>query len=122
MQNEYLKAIGIWMNLFSEAIYNGKPYSVSPNGKDFLLKGDENTLYGFVYNLGGRGGEHVVVNLIGGLERDFIINDDIKVKEAFWMDDGERLEFTQDGEKLTIACTGYPYGKHYCVRVLKIKI
>ena len=121
MQNEYFKAIGLWMNLFGEAIYNGKPYSVSPNGRDFLLKGDDNTLYGFVYNLGGRGGEHVVVNLIGGLERSFVVKEDVKVKEAFWMDDGEQLEFTQDGEKLTIACTGYPYGTHYCVRVLKIK-
>ena len=122
MEQQYLKAIGIWMNLFGEAIYNGKPYSVSPNGRDFILKGDDNTLYGFVYNLGGRGGEHVVVNLVGGLNRDFVLLNNETVKEAVWMDDGEKLEFTQDGNKLTIACTGYPYGTRYCVRVVKIKL
>ena len=121
MQEEYLKAIGIWMGVFGEAIYNGKPYSVCENGKDFMLKADDNTIYAFVYNLGRRGSEHVVANGVGGLNRDFALYGDT-VKEACWMDSGEVLEFTQNGNKLTLGCTGYPYGTNYCVRVAKIKI
>jgi hypothetical protein len=36
------------------------------------------------------------------------------------MDNGEKLEFKQDGNSLEVACTGFPYGCNYCVRVAKI--
>ncbi len=121
MQEEYLKAIGIWNSVFGEAIYNGKPYSVCNDGKDFILKGEDNTLYAFVYNLGRRGSEHVVANGVGGINREFVLCGD-KVKEACWMDSGEVLSFSQNGNTLTLGCTGYPYGTNYCVRVAKIKI
>jgi len=121
MQEEYLKAIGIWNSVFGEAIYNGKPYSVCNDGKDFILKGEDNTLYAFVYNLGRRGSEHVVANGVGGINREFVLCGDT-VKEACWMDSGEVLSFSQNGNTLTLSCTGYPYGTNYCVRVAKIKI
>ena len=121
MQEEYLKAFGIWTSLFGEALYNGKPYSVSANDKDFLLKGDDNTLYAFVYSLSARGGESNIVNGVGGLERSFVLCGD-KVKSVVWMDNDEELEFKQNGNNLSVTCTGYTYGTSYCVRVAKIKI
>ena len=121
MQEEYLKAIGIWMSVFGEAVYNGKPYSSCENCKDFVLKSDDGYLYVFVHDLGRKGSEHVVANGVGGTSREFPLCGDT-VKEAHWMDNGEALDFSQNGDTLTLACTGYPYGFNYCIRVAKVKI
>jgi len=43
------------------------------------------------------------------------------VESVVWMDNGENLSFVQDGDKLDIAFTGYPYGRSLCVRVAEIK-
>ena len=75
----------------------------------------------FVYELGRSGSEHVVVNGVGGLNRGFKLHGG-KVKDVEWMDNGEKLNFTQDGENLIVACTGYPYGTNYCVRVAKLNL
>ncbi|MBQ8408759.1 MAG: hypothetical protein IJY39_07825 [Clostridia bacterium] len=39
-----------------------------------------------------------------------------------WMDSGESLEFEQADGKLTVKCTGYPYGTDFCVRVAKATV
>jgi alpha-L-fucosidase len=38
IQEEYLKLMGRWNSVYGEAIYEGKPYSVSENGRDFLCR------------------------------------------------------------------------------------
>lgn len=39
----------------------------------------------------------------------------------YWMDNGEALEFKQEGESLTVRLTGFPYGRSLCVRVARIR-
>jgi len=39
-----------------------------------------------------------------------------------WMDNGESLEFSQNGDKLCVKVTRFPYGMSTCVRVAKAKI
>lgn len=119
IQEEYLKIIGRWMNIFSEAIYNGKPYIYKQDSKHFILKGEDNSLYIFVYNLGQRGSEHVVANGSKEISHTFRGVSE-KIKEIHWMDEPEyELEFEQKDDKLSVEFQGVPYGCSYCVRVAK---
>lgn len=119
IQEEYLKIIGRWMNIFGEAIYNGKPYIYEENSKHFILKGENNELYIFVYDLGQRGDENVVANGNSEIRHTFSGVSE-KIKEIRWMDEPDyTLEFSQDGDKLTAVFPGVPYGCAYCVRVAK---
>ena len=120
MSKELMAIIGQWMNIFGEAIYEGKPYLSESIGKNFILKGD-NCLYIFAYNLGSKGNENVTVN--GNCAGNYSfsnINEDIEKIE--WMDNNEELEFISDNKTLTVNLTGMPYGASYCVRVAKAYI
>ena len=44
-------------------------------------------------------------------------NIDVKVEKIRWMDDGEKLNFSMNGDKLSVEFTGFYYGDDYCVRV-----
>ena len=120
MQKELLSIIGKWMDIFGEAIYNGKPYFSHSIGKNFILKGD-GCLYMFCYDLGIAGMENVTVgNRYAGIYSFSGIKD--KVKSIEWLDNKENLNFTQNGENLMVNFTGTPYGTSYCVRVAKAVI
>lgn len=119
IQEEYLKIIGRWTDIFGEAIYNGEPYIYEKNSKHFILKGEDNTLYIFVYDLGQRGSEHVIANSSSEVNHAFCGIQE-KIKEIRWLDEPEyKLEFKQQGDKLSVRFNGVPYGCSYCVRVAK---
>jgi len=123
IQEEFLKIMGRWTKVYGEAIYDGKPYSICDDSKDFILKSDkdEKVLYLFAYDLGRLGSENVVLNGGGGgKDRQYKLLDGAVVKELKWMDNDEVLEFKQNGNNLEVACTGFPYGCNYCVRVAKV--
>ena len=117
MQKELLYIIGDWMNIFSEAIYEGKPYAASSIGKNFMLKGD-NCLYIFCYDLGKKGNENVTVaGHYAGAYGFSNVKD--KITKIEWMDNKESLDFVQNDNLLTVNLTGTPYGTSFCVRVAK---
>ena len=117
MQKEIMKVIGKWMNLYGEAIYNGKPYAGCGIGKNFILKG-EGALYLFFYDLGRKGSENVVLggNYCGSYSFGNVTD---HVKSIAWMDNKEELEFVQKEGILAVNATGFPYGMSTCVRVAK---
>ena len=47
-----------------------------------------------------------------------------KIISASWMENGEELEFSQNAEAgiAAVKCTGFAYGVHRGVRVMRIKI
>ena len=47
-----------------------------------------------------------------------------KIQSVSWMDNGEELSFTQNiSDGITaLRCTGFPYGTHTGVRVMKITV
>jgi hypothetical protein len=47
-----------------------------------------------------------------------------KITSVCWMDNGEKLPFTHsvDEGQTVIRCTGFPYGTHTGVRVMRITL
>ena len=118
IQKELMKLIGRWMDLFGEAIYQGKPHAATcDNSKNFVLKSDD-ALYFFIHDLKIGGNSHVTVD--GAASGDFIFRS-IKenVESVTWMDNGENLSFKTENNTISLFATGYPYGTHTCVRVAK---
>lgn len=121
IQEEYLKIMGKWMDIYGEAVYDSKPYIYSDNTKNFILKGNDNTLYAFVYDLGMDGSVDVVTGKNCAVAETFKGVKE-KVLEIRWMDDPEKdLNFSQNGDELFAEFTAFPYGRATCVRVAKIK-
>ena len=121
-QAELLRLIGKWMDIFGEAIYNGRPYNSRNDGRSFILKSvDGRYLYIFVYDLGTVGDVNVIVggkrtgNYSFGRVTD-------KISSVKWMDNGEQLSFIQGDDMLCVNMTGYPYGTSYRVRVARAEI
>jgi len=107
------------MELFGEAIYNGRPCGVNGIGKNFALKSvDGKAIYFFIYDLSIKGDENVT--LAGKYKGAYAfggITDEID--SVCWMDDGEELDFVQGKGMISVNFTGFPYGKAYPVRVAK---
>jgi len=120
-QRELMKIVGKWMNLFGEAIYEGKPYDSISESKNFILKGD-NKLYIFCFNLGITGDPHVTVSRSKyfGWSSFYLIKD--KIKNVKWMDNGEVLDFVQKDDMISVNFTGTDYGTSLCVRVAEAEI
>ena len=121
----YVKAlfevVGQWMEIFGEAIYNGKPvHGVKYQGNDFMLQ-DGKTYYYFAFDLSMGGDKNVVAAAISGPRS--LEGFDKKIVSAQWMDDGEEAVFVQDIENklLTIKCDPFPYGTDLVVNVLKME-
>lgn len=121
-QKELLGLLGRWMDLFGEAIYNGRPCGVAGIGKNFALKStDGKSLYLFVYDLAIKGDDNVTV---GGKYRGAYAFGGVQdeIESVKWMDNDEELSFVQGDNMLAVDFTGQPYGKSYPVRVAKAVI
>ena len=114
------EVIGEWIDVFGEAIYDAKPYWLSDDTDNFVLK-NGNNLYFFCYDLCRRGSENVVY--AGGKEGNFVFDGfKDKIKEIHWMDNDEKLDFYYNQNDLTVNFTGYDYGSDWVVRVGKATI
>ena len=121
-QKELLALVGRWMNIFGEAIYNGRPCEAYGTGKNFALKStDGSSLYLFIYDLGIVGDIHVTVGekYIGA---SVFGNVNEEIKSVKWMDNDEELKFISGNGMLAVDCTGFSYGKAYPVRVAKVSL
>lgn len=124
---EYEKAVlhlvSKWMKWFGEAIYEPKPEpEIRCQGRDFVLRKGKELFY-FAFDLGIGGHVNVTADLQGPGLRN-IDNLKEKITSACWMDNGEQLAFTQSAEEgiAAIRCTGFPYGTHTGVRVMRITL
>lgn len=113
--------VGQWMDIFGEAIYNGKPvYNIKCQGNDFMLQ-DGKTYYYVAMNLSMGGDVNVVASVVRGPRS--VDGFDKEIISAKWMDDGEEGEFIQDVDKklLTVKCDPFPYGTDLVVNILKLE-
>ena len=118
-----LQLTGKWIKWYGEAIYETRPApELQCQGRDFVLRKGK-VLYYFTFDLGIRGDVNVTAVMQGpGLRT--IDNLKEKVLSVTWMDNGEKLEFSQEPESgiTAIRCTGFPYGTHTGVRVMRITV
>ncbi len=121
LQKALMLTIGAWIDVFGEAIYLPKPAGISGEDKNFGLRNEETgTVYLFVHDLARTGDTNVTVP--GGGKGDKCFTGvPAGVKRITWMDNGEELVFTQDGDTLSVNCTGAPYGFSFVVRVAKVE-
>ena len=117
MQDALLHCIGKWMQRFGEAIYNGRPCGILSDSESFVLKGPD-ALYFFVFDLPRNGDSNVT--LADGEQAELHFSGLTgSVSRIEWMDSGKELEFSQDGDKLSMLPSGWSYGSSGCVRVAK---
>ncbi len=119
MQKTMLEAMGVWIKECGSSIYEGKPSKIEGEYKNFALEANGKA-YLFIHGLNVLGSAHVIV-AGGGLGYKYFKKVDRKVKSAKWTDNGENLEFVQNGEHLWVNATGFPYGCNYVVRVMEIE-
>lgn len=124
MQRGIMECIGRWMDSFGEAIYNGRPYISYDDKPEFFLKheNDHNVLYLFRFNPQQCYGDKNVTLDFSEDSPKLPLFDKFnrEVISASWLDNGEQLSFIQDGDKLKINFTAFPYGQSLCVRVAKV--
>ena len=120
MQEALLHTVGEWIRKTGENIYAVKPCGVFGEHKNFALTAG-GKIYFFVHDLTIKGNENVTV--AGGGAGDKLFEGvKGKVKSVRWTDNGEALAFKQDGEKVTIDCTAYPYGTNLVVRIAEAEM
>ena len=117
-----LEIIGVWINYYEEAIRAPRPTAISVADKpqDFLLR-QENCYYLFCHGLPMQG--NVNVAKIEETYNDYYFNRfslPEKVLSVTWMDNGNQVPFTQDGDQVTVTSEPFPYGQNLVVRVAKI--
>jgi len=120
MPKAIMQVIGEWMDMFGEAIYDGKPFWYRSECRNFALRSAD-YVYLFCFDLCRKGSANVVY--MQGGEGEFAFEDfPCKVEDVHWMDNEERLNFRYEKDALIVDFTGFEYGIDYCVRVAKAKI
>ena len=110
---------GDWVRMHEEVVYDGEPLAIECKGHDFALATDQ-AVYLFIHDLGTRGDANVTLEVGGKGPRTFK-GPGRKFTTAEWMDNGEKLKVQQEGDQLTVDCTGFPYGTNTVVRVIRLK-
>ena len=120
MDTAILGVMGQWVSCFDEAIRAPRPTGIAIEGKpmDFVLR-DGNTYYLFCNTLSVTGDPNVaLMDDTVRYQDTFALPE--KVRSITWMDNGEALEFQQEGGCVTIHTTPFTYGRALVVRVAKI--
>ncbi|MFP4053016.1 MAG: alpha-L-fucosidase [Phycisphaerae bacterium] len=117
-----LKRVGEWVDLHRPALYDVRPTRLETPGRDFVLKGADGRLFLFVHDLTVTDNQNLDGVRGAGLRTMEGLT--APVRSVRWLDNDERLDFTQDADKghLAIACTDFPYGEHLVVRVAEITL
>jgi len=122
MQEALLRGIGDWISIVGDSVYEGKPCGIVAEGsaKNFALRID-NKLYFYIHDLHISGDSNVTVEGAGQGDKVFS-GIPGTIKSIKWTDRDESLDFTQEGDRVSINCTGYPYGKSLVVRIAEAVI
>lgn len=119
MQEALLCGIGDWIRVTGDAFYEAKPCEAKGENKDFILK-KGNKLYAYIHGLTIQGDSSVTVETANLGWKNFT-GIGGKIKSVKWTDNGEALDFKQDGSNASIFATGFEYGTQLVVRVAEIE-
>ncbi len=114
-----LGVVGEWVSYYEEAIRAPRPSGVAIQNKedDFLLK-DGNAYYLFCFDLPMRADANVAQNEEADFSDVFELPE--QIVSVTWMDNGEPVDYAQEGAYVTIHTVPYCYGRNLVVRVAKI--
>ncbi|MBK1875379.1 alpha-L-fucosidase [Pelagicoccus mobilis] len=122
MESATLRTVGRWTETYADALYKVRPYSAHVDGDDFIVKGKDGHYYWYVYNLSRRGSKNVTVQGKVGPGKRSATGFLSAATSVEWLDNGESLEFEQDGEQLDVSFSGYAYGVNMIIRVARIRV
>lgn len=115
-----LETVGKWVAYNDEAIRAPRPTEIEIENKpkDFMLKNEE-TYYLFVHDLPMIADPNVALNR----EADYVekFRFDQKIRDVRWLDNGQLVAFSQNGDQTVINTEPFRYGENLVVRVAKIK-
>jgi alpha-L-fucosidase len=117
-----LAAFGEWVNISAEALYLPKPTDIQIEGKqkEFLLKGD-GCYYFFAYDLPKKTNANVeLIRTAPEYKNLFSLPE--KIKSVKWIDNGEDVAFTQDGDRVVLTTAPQRYGDQLVVKIARIEI
>ncbi len=114
-----LGIMGEWVHLYEEAIRTPRPVSVEIAGKkdDFLLKDGKN-YYLFCYHLPMQADPNVARIGEADYKDSFELTE--RIRAINWLDNGEAVEFSQEGNHVTVQTVPFCYGRNLVVRVAKV--
>ena len=123
MQRGTMECIGHWMKIYGKAIYNGRPFLIYTDTRDFWLRDveDEKTAYLFRFDPGRANGDKNVSLSFDSKSTASFTDIPNEILSAKWMDSGENILFEQTGSVAKFNLLGYSYGQSLCVRVAEIK-
>ena len=112
--------MGEWAAINGEAIYEPRPSGIEVENKpdDFILVNGQN-YYLFCDHLPMSADPNVALNEEATYKDVFKL--DKKIKKVTWLDNGEEVNFEQNGADVTVRTVPYMYGRHLVVRVAKIE-
>ncbi len=115
-----LEVLGQWSRLNNEALHEPAPTGIEIKDKpgNFLLEKD-GCYYLFTNDLSVHGNENVTIG--AEFKADNIFTLDKKIKSVYWLDSGEKLNFTQNGTDVNIETKQFKYGEDFVVRIAKIE-
>lgn len=113
--------IGQWVAMHGEAIYETYPSGIEIENKldDFILQKDNN-YYLFCDHLPMSGDPNVSIEQAANYRDIFKL--DRKIRKITWLDNEEKVEFEQNGQKVVIKTVPYQYGRQLVIRVAKIEV
>lgn len=114
-----LGMVGEWVGYYEEAIRTPRPagIEIEHSKGDFLLK-DGNSYYLFCFGLPMRGDGNVAPDEEADFSDSFELPE--RIRSISWMDNGEAVDFVQEGGRVTVHTVPYRYGRNLVVRVAKI--
>lgn len=112
--------MGQWIKINGEAVYEPHPCGIELENKpeDFLLEKD-NIYYLFCDHLPMSADPNVALKQEGEYRDIFTMSK--KIKSITWLDNGDPVEFEQNGDRVTVKTVPYTYGRQLVVRVAKIE-
>jgi len=118
-----LHTLGAWIDLYREATVGTRPSGIEVDGEtgDFIMKGN-GAYYLFCHNLPQFGDKNVIKSQ--PIECKFKVSFDMpeKVKSVSWLLNGEELNFTQEGDRVTVNTVPRPNGESTVIKVAKITV
>lgn len=117
-----LLTLGEWVDIYKDALYLPRPsgIEIEDKEKDFILKGD-NCYYFFAHGLAMGGDINVALRReMPDFTDKFTLPE--KIRSIKWIDSDLNVDFSQEGDRVTVCTSPQPYGEQLVVKVAKIEV